>query len=460
MSRTVSSSRILTRDMGSALSFNGTNSIAVKTTETLYNLGTYTLAFWIRAGAQTAYNSVFMEGRSTDDIPIVGLRMGISSNDRKIVHYVRNNANTVTDETASNARVFDGAAHFIVFKEDNGSCTLKIDDVVDKTWSYTRSGTLTLDRSAIGALQRTSPIIFSKSIIDSVRAWSRITTDAEDTDLYLRGTVPTTGIVINLPMDEGSGTTLTDATSGATWTITSPTWVTGQFLRLRSAASNRPLLRSMGKSVLFDGVGDYATVPITPSTTAFSTMFWVRPNKAVASDRFIDWGAVGPDGGFNISVSSTGNYNALIYNTTSIVSSWFSSPNAAKVIVGDWAHLALSYEQNNANFYVNGTLITPPDSNVTMTTAAGQTLTLGRRSATATFPAGALMSDFIFVNSRAITATEVTNHMLYGARPTGTTAHYNFNDNLTDQTGNGNNGTLVTGAYSSTTPYKLRSSVA
>jgi hypothetical protein len=240
MDRSVAANRQLIRDMGSAISFNGTSSIVVRTNQTAYNLSAFTIAFWMKLGPQSAYNFLFAEGNSVSTTQIFGVRTGVAGGGqpRRLSYYVRDDSNNVRAEGISAKSILDGEPHFVEYKDNNGSVTLKIDGVQDSTFSYTR-GTLTLDRTAIGGLQRNTPALWAKGIIDNVRVWNRILTDTEDADLYYRGIVPSSGLVSNVQMNEGSGTSLADPASGATWTATAPTWVTDQFLKARSAATGR-----------------------------------------------------------------------------------------------------------------------------------------------------------------------------------------------------------------------------
>jgi hypothetical protein len=109
-------------------------------------------------------------------------------------------------------------------------------------------------------------------------------------------------------------------------------------------------------------------------------------------------------------------------------------------------------------WYINGTLF-GTDTSGTMT-APTQTLTIGRRSAAATNPYSGLIEDFVFVNDRAMTATEVATLYTSGQSPSDTTCHIRFNDNVNDETANGNNLTASNITYLADTPASTRSAAS
>lgn len=218
--------------------------------------------------------------------------------------------------------------------------------------------------------------------------------------------------------------------------------------------ANRFLVRDSVKSIRFDGTDDVITTSIIPSTTAFSFMMWVKMPTVASSDRILDYGAAGPSGGFNFTLNNTAGRSTgvfTIYNVGSTVVG-----HTANIRHGRWMHIAGTYAVNSAYLYVDG-VASDPDTTCTMTAAAAQTLTIGRRSTGATNFFEGLMSELVFVNGRALTAAEVTEHFRRGKVPSDATLHYVFHDNAIDQTGNGNDGTVAgTPAYVTDRPFALR----
>jgi hypothetical protein len=226
----------------------------------------------------------------------------------------------------------------------------------------------------------------------------------------------------------------------------------------RSAASDRLVIRDMGKSGSFNGSSTYCTVPITPSLTAFSYAFWTKPGTNLTTNaRILDYSDGGPLNGFTFVLSLSGSRFAFaptFLNNLGNVGS-FASYTA---VPGEWSHHVVTYEPNNMKWYINGTLF-GTDTSGTMT-APTQTLTIGRRSAAGTNPYSGLIEDFVFVNGRAMTATEVTALETSGQIPSDTTCHIRFNDNVNDQTANGNNLTAFNITYLADTPASTRSATS
>jgi hypothetical protein len=223
----------------------------------------------------------------------------------------------------------------------------------------------------------------------------------------------------------------------------------------RSAASSRLVTRDMGKSGSFNGTSTYCTVPITPSTTAFSVAFWVNVGNGNASNaRILDWQDGGPLNGFTFNLGLSGSrlaFAPVFGDGTGNIGTF----NVYTAIPGDWSHHVLTYTANNMKWYINGTLF-GTDTNGTMT-ASSSTLTIGRRSASAANYFKGLIDGFVFLNGRAMTATEVTTLYTAGIHPSDTSCHIRFNDNVNDETSNANNLTANNLTYSTEVALKSRS---
>jgi len=223
----------------------------------------------------------------------------------------------------------------------------------------------------------------------------------------------------------------------------------------RSAASNRLVIRDMGKSGSFDGTSTYCTVPITPSVTAFSVAFWVKLGNGNASNtRILDYQDGGPVNGFTFNIGLSGarlTFAPVFGNAGGNIGTF----NVYTAVPGEWSHHVLTYTANDMKWYVDGTLF-GTDTSGTMT-AAATTLTIGRRAPSAANFFKGLIDGFVFVNDRAMTATEVTTLYTAGVHPSDTTCHIRFNDNVNDETVNANNLTANNITYSTDVVLKTRS---
>lgn len=220
--------------------------------------------------------------------------------------------------------------------------------------------------------------------------------------------------------------------------------------------NKRLVVRDMGKSGSFDGTTSFCTVPITPSTTAFSFGMWLKLDRGIGNNaRILDWQESGPTNGFTYLVTLTGSRISIqprFYNAGSLD----GQPTAYEPNTNDWVHTVVTYEPNSLKFYINGTLWSQ-DTSITMN-ASATTLTLGKRTGGG-FSTGykGLIDGFTFVNGRAMTADEVTSLYTAGQHPDDTTCHIRFNDNVNDETKNKNNLTATSLTYSTNVPITTRS---
>ena len=244
------------------------------------------------------------------------------------------------------------------------------------------------------------------------------------------------GPVISLPFNEGSGTTVSDATgNGNTGTLTNgPAWTTGK----------------TGSALSFDGSNDSVYVAKSSSlniaTTGLTVSAWVYRNAnqqgfvSVLSrqqgtsyyERFYL--------GFE-----NGNYRWLV-NTTSGYSD-LTVGGAAPL--GQWLHLVGTFDGTDVKLYVNGALqFSSPHSGTLPTDTSG--LTIGANYNDAAHTAQEVFNgkiDEVNVYGQALTSQDVATLYQTKSGPIvrlaldeggGTTA--------ADSSGNGNSGTLQNGA--------------
>lgn len=220
----------------------------------------------------------------------------------------------------------------------------------------------------------------------------------------------------------------------------------------------RFVVREFTKSIIFDGVDDFVTVPLIPSVTAFSFAFWIKPAVLANNARVIDCQASGPADGFTVVCSTSGGVNNLqfvIRNSSTAV----ASINSGALPIAKWSFLAGTYAVNSVKWYLNGAQVGATDTSATMTVSAAA-FTIGRRAGTSSNYISALMDEFMFWNGTVLTATEI-NDLYYKYLIPGTpTAYLKFDDGVTDSSGNGNNGTASgTPAYSTDRRFAARSSI-
>ena len=163
-------------------------------------------------------------------------------------------------------------------------------------------------------------------------------------------------------MDEGSGTTLVDASgNGFNGTIVnSPTWITGVIdsaLNLNFAVTNQR-----------------ATVPDTPSldlTTGMTLAAWIRPNITTTQSILRKSTQTAVDG-YEIALSGGGNIFIRLNQFTHMDNYRLNSTTLYPT--NTWTHVAGTFDGDTMRIYINGVL---EDSLAAPITIATNTLNLG-----------------------------------------------------------------------------------
>jgi hypothetical protein len=216
--------------------------------------------------------------------------------------------------------------------------------------------------------------------------------------------------------------------------------------------ARRLVTRDFGQQMLFTGTNG-VTVPYTPSTTSFSVAFWANVRVNAAGGRFIDWQDTGPALGFRIQQLATNDIQISIPGSTTLTFNYGSK--------SQWFHLVLTYSfsgTSSVKCYLNGVL-TSSTSGGTQITASSTTLRIGNRSTGGgANPAESLMDNTYFFD-KELTQTEINNLYYDGSIPSELRCGIQFNNNLTDISGNGFNGTLIGGTYVTEPPLRTRTTV-
>lgn len=176
------------------------------------------------------------------DVSAIGQLIELSDGDQTTVYYTtlnrddapitrltaRNTTSQNTDETSTDSG--DGEWHSVVAVfEDATTRTLYVDDnagIATNTTSVTFNGNVS--HFTVGSAFRASAA--SNTItgkLRDVRVWSRALTAQEATDFYNESFVPSTNLELWWKFDEGSGTTVSDASGNERNGSISgnPTWV-------------------------------------------------------------------------------------------------------------------------------------------------------------------------------------------------------------------------------------------
>ncbi len=208
----------------------------------------------------------------------------------------------------------------------------------------------------------------------------------------------TAGLVAGWSFDEASGTLATDS-SGNNNTATLVNGVargTGKY----------------GGGLTFDGVNDYLTIPnsasLNISGTGLTLSMWINP-QATGGDSVVlgkPWNATMTSPYYQYGIELAGGTVPVFYvGTTSGV---LSASMGSALALNQWSNLAVTFNGSQAQFYVNGTLVTTASLSASIT-ARGNPLRLGADANTQQFFKGSL--DDVRIYNRALTAQEIQSDM-------------------------------------------------
>ncbi|MBI4018552.1 MAG: LamG domain-containing protein [Candidatus Aenigmarchaeota archaeon] len=320
---------------GNGLSFDGINDwVDISSVRMSENSGT--IALW--AKEINSANGAMLIGYH------LGLRTYIQTSESSGMFYVtKGNPETTINFPSPNR---DGW-HHLVLSWEGGTMKGYKDGVLIDTKAFT-NGATTHD-AAIGQLNNAN---FFNGVIDEVRMYDRSLSAEEITALYERdrGDTLIEGLVLYLPMNEGSGTTASDI---------SGTGNNGLLVNGTSWAAGR-----QGNAVQFDGVNDAVAVAHSASldfeiTDKFSVAAWAKVND-ISSSGFPLYEKGGAYKGIYIHLRSSVTIDAVITERVSQRAFW---RGPAGVDMTAWNHYAFTYDGsqsvNGIKVYVNGAGIFP-----------------------------------------------------------------------------------------------------
>lgn len=222
----------------------------------------------------------------------------------------------------------------------------------------------------------------------------------------------------------------------------------------RSLSSNRVSVQNFPASLSFNGTSSLMTSAVAPSTSGFCIGLWLKlpSNYGAAGNRYIDWeSALNTDGFYLTSTTSQQLTFQLWNNTTGAGTINYQSPSA-----NTWLHVVISYLPGSKILYVNGVSVASSANASAITVPAGQSLTFGKRSYAATFVQCQMQQVILHNTATPWTAAQVLALYQSGTIPTGATQVLLLTEGAGtvayDTSGNGNNGTITAGTYTSDVP--------
>ena len=202
----------------------------------------------------------------------------------------------------------------------------------------------------------------------------------------------TSGLVAAYGFDEGSGTTVTDASgNGNNGTITNATWAaTGKY----------------GKALQFNGTSALVTIPDAASlhlSTGMTLEAWVNPSTVTST-----WRDVIYKGNDNYYLEATST-NASSPDAGMIAGgSYADAFGTAALPANTWSYLTETYDGSTLRLYVNGTQVASTAHTGTIATSTNP-LQIGGDSIYGQFFAGLI--DDVRVYNVALTAAQIQTDM-------------------------------------------------
>lgn len=139
------------------ISFDGSNDILRRTSAVnSYAAGSCSIFVALRSNAHLTSTFVFGEGDSASNNSVYGIIAASSAAASTGTALIRNSANTAlhANSTAVQTNAFDSSDRVYGIVDDGAGLTPYLDGVSGTASAYTRSGTLTQDRTGFGGLQR------------------------------------------------------------------------------------------------------------------------------------------------------------------------------------------------------------------------------------------------------------------------------------------------------------------
>lgn len=274
--------------------------------------------------------------------------------------------------------------------------------------------------------------------------WNKQRTDVEMRDLYLQGSIPTDGLVLQWMFDEGSGTTAVDKSgSGNTGTITGATYSTDTPMIAPRTALTTPRLAVRNYNAALDSTGSsqYVTLPYIDLGTSLTYAFWIFRKNTTASVNIFAYMKT-----------------LLRCNSTSLT--WFPDVDSSSVgsstvspFLNRWAHVGITQTGTTYAFYVNGVQAGTGTTNAIDNASSAKDFIGHYTSGT---DAAAIYSDVVIYNT-ALTAAQMAG-LYYGTEPTGFIERWKLVDGAGTSAAaeNGNTGTITGATFTSNTPFKSR----
>lgn len=404
----------------------------------------FTLEYWMKTSATGGAGTQWYSGNGIVDAEVGGVAndWGTSILSNKLAFGIGNPDITIT--STSNVNTGNWMHVAATWQQSTGTMQLYINGVLEASGTGSTNSRNAPPRITIGEIQ-TNISRFGGSI-DEVRIWSTVRTQAQiKANMFNKNlSNSASGLVVYYKMNDGSGTTATNActnTTGNDGILTNgPTW------------SASPI-QFAANALHFDQADDRVVAPLATNATSNVTIeLWVNHEGGTGTDHLLVSNGLMGTNGYALYINTQRKicvqYNAVgTWNTNYVLTS-----NA-------WTHLALVIGTTGFIVYANG--VNVYSNTATPITPAGNFI-LGYNTVAGGQPFDGKV-DEVRVWNAARTQTEIQNNMNNEIDPStsGLVLYYTFNQGsaggtntglttLIDQSAN-HNGTLTNFALSGST---------
>jgi chitodextrinase len=203
----------------------------------------------------------------------------------------------------------------------------------------------------------------------------------------------TSGLVAAYAFDEGSGTTVADASgNGNTGTVANATWVAGKY----------------GQALSFNGTSSRVTVPNSASlqlSAGLTLEAWVNPATTTAA-----WRDVIYKGNDNYYLEGTSDHSGAPAGGGTFGTSY----GTATLAVNTWSYLAVSYDKTTVRMYINGIQVGSLAATAAIASSTNP-LSIGSDSIWGQYFSGLI--DNVRVYNTALTASQIQTDMTTPVAP-------------------------------------------
>lgn len=456
--RYINDARFVIRDMSKSLSLNGTSDVLECTTMGNFGSGlasgfSFTCWFKSKSTTQQRLCGVTNTGTATNLQVLTNTNSAMAASVGRIgISYRDNDGNNLYAATTNALPINNGQWHHLVLTASGPTNTSTIYiDGISQAVSYGNQQTpdnfsnFGYTMMVGGYNNRGTAAGFFTGLLDDVEFYNKILTPSEVSAIYLRD-ANASSLVAKYSMND----VVTDSSgNGYNGTLTGGAYSTDVVMKPRTAVSTRLLNKSLG----FNKVNDSATTNIVPLDTGFSFGFWLWLDTLGLSQRIL--------------ANNNGAYSQGFYLTTDGAVSgrlqFATNGSPAAVLQYDglvartWTHVVVTFVANSAKMYINGSTSAFP---IGMDTSCAYidpstTMQIGRNAESAANFFGGYIDELVWQNTTTPwTQQQITDLYNGKAFPAGA-SHWNFNDNVTDQSGNGATITLTNTTYSYEVPRKV-----